>query len=49
MLSVVQSIIGMFGALSFALSISLFSKRNERKRLVIFGIGSLVLIILGFL
>ena len=49
MLSIIQSIIGMIGAFSFVISISLFTKRNERKRLIVFGLGSLVLVVLGFL
>jgi len=44
---VVQSLIGVIGLFSFGISISLFKKRNERKHLVMFGVGSLVLIILG--
>jgi hypothetical protein len=49
MLFAVRSIIGLAGMFSFALSISLFTKRNERKRLVVFGIGGLMLIVVGFL
>ena len=49
MLSFLQSIIGTIGAFSFIVSISFFRKRKERKRLIVLGLGSLVLVVLGFL
>ena len=49
MLWIMQSIIGAIGILSFIFCASLFRRRSERKHLILFGIGSLILIIVGLI